>query len=140
MRKLFLDDERAPFDCTWNVVRSYDAFVAYIESTGVPDVISFDHDLAFEHYPTGGLIPSLDFPNEQLPYASYTEKTGYHAAKWLEETGRLALLNEAWVHSMNSIGRTNIMRVLVKARIPKLYFVGWRGKTPVLLPPTLIHC
>lgn len=53
MRKLFLDDERVPGDVTWislhdgpyDIVRSYDAFVAYVEEHGVADVISFDNDL-----------------------------------------------------------------------------------------------
>ena len=66
MKKLFLDDIRVPFDCAkymrpddlkymyedeqWDVVRTYDDFVGYIEHFGVPDLISFDHDLADEHY------------------------------------------------------------------------------------------
>lgn len=59
---LFLDDIRLPIDClafikrskidtqiylndTWEIVRSYDEFVAWIERHGLPDFISFDHDL-----------------------------------------------------------------------------------------------
>ena len=66
MKKLFLDDVRVPFDCAkymrpddlkymyedeeWDIVRTYNDFVGYIEHFGVPDLISFDHDLADEHY------------------------------------------------------------------------------------------
>jgi len=63
MRKLFLDDIRSPKDAIglvpshmnqfywsndWDVVRSHDEFVDFIEKNGVPDFVSFDHDLADE--------------------------------------------------------------------------------------------
>lgn len=83
MRKLFLDDTLQPPDITWDVVRSYDDFVYYIETHGVPDVISFDHDLAFEHYPFAEDNPEA----KKIPYDRYTEKTGYDCAKWLVENG-----------------------------------------------------
>ena len=59
---LFLDDYRMPIDCAsymyrknvdcriyhkeWNIVRSYWQFTKWIEQNGLPDFISFDHDLA----------------------------------------------------------------------------------------------
>lgn len=54
MTKLFLDDERNPGDVTWirlpagpyDVVRSYFEFKQYIQDNGIPEFISFDHDLA----------------------------------------------------------------------------------------------
>lgn len=46
--KLFIDDERSPPDETWVVTRSsYDA-LDYIETNGMPNFISFDHDLGGE--------------------------------------------------------------------------------------------
>ncbi|MEI8205105.1 MAG: cyclic-phosphate processing receiver domain-containing protein [Bacteroidota bacterium] len=58
---LFLDDCRIPSDSAkymrqrnidssiylknWIIVRSYNEFVEWIEQNGLPDVISFDHDL-----------------------------------------------------------------------------------------------
>ena len=58
---LFLDDCRNPSDCAkymqlrnidttiylknWVIVRSYAKFVDWIEQYGLPEVISFDHDL-----------------------------------------------------------------------------------------------
>lgn len=46
--KLYLDDDieyRTPPDDTWVRIYSYDEFVAYIEANGLPEAISFDHDL-----------------------------------------------------------------------------------------------
>lgn len=106
VRKLFLDDTRQPPDMTWDVVRNYQQFVEYITKQGVPDVISFDHDLAFEHYP---LTESHPDP-ETILYDIYTEKTGYDCAKWLVENGYEV---KRWmVHSMNPVGARNIRFVL----------------------------
>lgn len=56
--KLFLDDERNPYKVTWVklplgpwvVVRNYDQFIKHITNHGIPSFVSFDHDLADEHY------------------------------------------------------------------------------------------
>lgn len=87
MKKLYLDDIRIPKTKGWDIVRSYDAFVKWIEKNGVPDEISFDHDLGDEN-----------------------TKTGYDAAKWI---GEYCLdsgipLPEYNVHSANPVGRANI--------------------------------
>jgi len=106
IRKLFLDDDRRAPDGTWDVVRSFDAFVAYIEENGVPDVISFDHDLAFEHHPLAEESPDA----ERIPYEKYREKTGYDCARWLVESGYAI---RGWrVHTMNPVGAKNIRFVL----------------------------
>jgi hypothetical protein len=124
--KLFLDDIRTPFDCikymksdvrhiyedeNWDVVRCYDDFVGYIQHFGVPDVISFDHDLADEHYDSEMYSLSNSY-NEK--YSMFKEKTGYECAKWLceyclENKQQLPLYV---VHSMNPIGKQNILSVL----------------------------
>jgi hypothetical protein len=108
MRKLFLDDFRNPPDFTWDVVRSYTAFIEYILKNGVPDLISFDHDLGEEHYPKTeeDLLAEID-------YSKYTEKTGYDCAKWLAERG--VLPGEYIVHSLNPVGRKNIEFVMQSA-------------------------
>lgn len=109
MTKLFLDDCRSAPDSTWIVVRNYDQFVAFIEKHGVPDVISFDHDLGAEHYPkcTADLEKEID-------YSKYTEKTGYDCAKWL--VANYSLPESCVVHSMNPVGSKNIKFVLENAR------------------------
>ncbi len=59
MRKsLYLDDVRTPTSTLdgygpWQVVRSYDEFVHWIQTNGIPDMISFDQDLADERHVCG---------------------------------------------------------------------------------------
>lgn len=113
MKKLYLDDIRIPKTDGWEIVRTYDEFVKYIETNGVPDVISFDHDLAKEHtkyyFENGGHENPPNPLNQQ-----FNEKTGYDAAKWLCEycwTNGLPL--PEWnVHSANPVGSDNIKFLL----------------------------
>ena len=111
MRKLFLDDLRQPPDFTWDVVRSYDQFITWIKLNGVPDIISFDHDLGQEHYEfvdwSGNAIGT------EIPYDKFTEKTGYDCAKWLVEQGLLP--RKYQVHSMNIVGKKNIEFIMESA-------------------------
>lgn len=62
MKRLFLDDWRIPRDCAtymwqrktdcrdyhedWTVARSFGQFARYIDSIGIPDLVSLDYDLA----------------------------------------------------------------------------------------------
>lgn len=86
MTKLFLDDVRDPPDNSWVTVRSFDDFIGWIVLHGVPDLISFDHDLG-ENQPTG-----MD------------------CAKWLVEN---ELPIKGWkVHSANPPGHANIESLL----------------------------
>ncbi len=110
---LFLDDCREPKDSfyytynkiyndpNWNIVRSYDEFVQYITIHGLPSIISFDHDLADEHYETDNI-------------EDYTEKTGYECAKWLvnyciDNNCKLPIY---YCHSQNPVGKKNILTLL----------------------------
>jgi len=112
---LFLDDVRDPNKFlksirTWVIARDYKEFVNIITRDGLPEFISFDHDLAFEHYP-------LNDPQQNgttIPYNDYTEKTGYHCAKWLIEycMDIKKPLPKFQVHSMNSVGSANIKQLL----------------------------
>lgn len=119
--KLFLDDIRNPMDCIgyvnrygirpdlylgqWVVVRSYDEFVNYIEQNGLPEIISFDHDLADEHY--NDAMYEGDDSYKKL-YETFREKTGYDAAKWLIRFCDGKKLPQCVCHSMNPAGRANI--------------------------------
>ena len=119
MKKLFLDDVRTPemvFMNTidpiyennneWVIVRSFNEFVSYIEENGLPEFISFDHDLDFEHY---------KLENQQdINYEKMEIKTGFHAAQWLVNycsNNKLNLPNYK-VHSMNMVGKRNIEQLL----------------------------
>jgi hypothetical protein len=112
-KKLYLDDIRTPKTEGWEIVRSYDEFVNYIEKNGIPDEISFDHDLSREHtkyyFDNGG----HDNPPDPLG-VEFEEKTGYDAAKWLCDycwTNGIPL--SKWnVHSANPVGSANISAVL----------------------------
>ena len=117
--KLFLDDERLPYQVSWvqlpqgpfTTVRSYKAFVECIEQYGVPSFVTFDHDLGREHYVAGiaGTAPTYD---------SYKEKTGYDCAKWLVNYCYDKGVNfpDYEVHSMNIIGKQNIIHYLDNSR------------------------
>ena len=112
---LFLDDIRDPNKFlqsirTWVIARDYNQFVNIIKERGMPSFISFDHDLSFEHYPFND--PRQD--GKTIPYNDYTEKTGYHCALWLIEhcLNSGERLPEFQVHSMNPVGRDNIIQLL----------------------------
>ena len=113
MFKLFLDDMRIPSDVfnyikdpmylesDWTIVRNYDEFIWAIKEFGIPDVISFDHDLADEHY---GM-------QENIEYGFMTEKTGFHCAQWFLYhciDNKLPVTKRIYIHSMNPAGAQNI--------------------------------
>lgn len=105
MTKLFLDDIRMPKDDTWDIVRSYDEFVAYIKANGIPDIISFDHDLVGEHYKS-----LFKDPKKHILEEGFIEKTGYDCVKWLVKNDYK--IKQYACHSMNPIGKKNIMCLL----------------------------
>jgi hypothetical protein len=115
-RWLFLDDIREPpfhLRRVFDVVRSYEEFVEYIECFGIPEVISFDHDLDPEHtmffYENGG------FRNPPDPrYELFKKKTGYDCALWLiqycDTHGKD--MKKILIHSHNPVGQKNIYNVI----------------------------
>ena len=113
---IFLDDIRVPSDVTWVsvpkkdylIVRNYDLFVKTIKHKGIPDFISFDHDLADQHYGDG-------LKNDNIKYDKYTEKTGYDAAKWLVGhymDNFTSPFPQIYVHSANPVGAANIVNYI----------------------------
>lgn len=101
---LWLDDGRDPkvwvkrqFDAIhW--VKKYHDFVYWIMDNGLPDEISFDHDLSDIH----------------CSKSTYKEKTGMDCAKWLVDycLDNKVKLPEYNVHSANPTGAENIERIL----------------------------
>lgn len=95
---LFLDDERNPPDVfwngnldlyktqQWNIVRTYDEFVAYVIINGIPDLLSFDNDLG-------------------------EEKEGVDCAKWLIDycIDNKIMKIKFLVHSKNPIAKQTII-------------------------------
>ena len=90
---LWLDDERDPHgefqdwvkkysfgvdNIRW--VKDYTEFTEWIELNGLPKQISFDHDLADEHY-----APIEHWSEKYDKWAEsqkFQEKTGHDCAKW----------------------------------------------------------
>lgn len=125
--KLFLDDIRFPHWCLtyktqfmpsdrkvysedWVIARNHQEFVKLIKEKFAqgefPNLISFDHDLAPEHY---SLVDDQDmdlFTPEQLGI----EETGNDSAKWLVEfcLENKVSLPVCYVHSANPAGRERI--------------------------------
>lgn len=99
--KLFLDDVRTVdmvYDYSqiseFEVVRSYDEFVAYIQKNGLPEFISFDNDLGLDE--NGEIAPD-----------------GYAAAKWLVYESGLDLRKLQFkVHSANPVAAEQIRGLL----------------------------
>ncbi|MBV8326353.1 MAG: hypothetical protein JO178_08590 [Chryseobacterium sp.] len=85
----------------WHIVRNYEEFVNRILEKGLPEIISFDHDLGDEH----------ELKNNAR---KWLEKTGYDCAKWLTEycMDHYLDLPMFYCHSMNPVGKENIISLL----------------------------
>ena len=111
---LYLDDVRTPTETLpnykpWEVVRNYDEFADWIVKNGIPDLISFDHDLAREHqddYYRQLLVNGFQHPS----YHEYKEKTGLDCARFVAEYCQKMKveLKGCCVHSHNPVGANNI--------------------------------
>ena len=122
---LFLDDDpkRIPHKLTWIelppvewvIVRNYKDFVDTILRDGVPERISFDHDLADQHYQEFHRANNSD---KKFNYENVTEKTGYDCAKWLANhcVENNIKIPQYYVHTMNPMGAANIFSILESAR------------------------
>lgn len=122
MKSLFLDDIRKEPE-GWFVVRNYNQFIEWIKVNGLPDVVSFDHDLADEHY--NDYLSDENFGKKddeiKLNYDKYQEKTGYDCAKWLVQ---YCLENKLdlpiyYIHTCNGVGRINIQKTLENFNLMK---------------------
>ncbi len=114
MYKLYLDDVRNIPE-GWVGVRSFVEFTDYIKKNGIPNEVSFDHDLKREEYhiikDRPANRPLIEFP---IDYKSYKNKTGYHCAKWLREycIVKNLFFPKWYIHSDNSMGIKNIKNLL----------------------------
>ena len=123
---LWLDDLRNPFinaegkvpnsihDWNINWVLNYEEFVTWITMYGLPDTISFDHDLADEHYTPEEYWDDYDRSKAYQDIQMYQEKTGVDCAKWLVNycMDNSKRLPEFYVHSANPVGADNIRGLL----------------------------
>lgn len=118
-RALYLDDLRTPSVTLdgyepFTVVRNYDQFVSHIQTHGVPDLISFDHDLADEHMRDWYKHQAHGI--ETISYDTFKEMTGLDCMKWLcnfiqdeKENGIDITMPAIRVHSANPMGSQNIL-------------------------------
>ncbi len=92
--RMFIDDERFPPDDgnEWKIVRSYQMAVYMIEMLGMPNFVSFDHDLGDEANGDGYKIAKYlcDLDMNSTPAYKFPEDFDY------------------FVHSQNPIGKANI--------------------------------
>ena len=139
-RFLFLDDDREPNHATlwgesppislvvksgiphfkWDIVRSYDEFVEYIEKTGIPDVVSFDNDLwdikneIFEDPSNEEIVKQF----QMIGWQEFKIKTGAHCAEYLVKAckARNIPIPTYYIHTANSAARPIIKEILENAR------------------------
>lgn len=132
--KIFLDDVRYPRDCHeymkarislyaslyndkgWIVCRNYDQFKEAIDQhKGIITHISFDHDLADEHYNPTAMVNDDEYEHLR---ETFVERTGLDCARYLKQE----YLKEGFelpicfVHSMNPVGRQSIIDELKDLR------------------------
>lgn len=76
----------------------------YVHKNGLPELVSFDHDLADIHYD----------PSTWTESFIYKEKTGKDCAKWLIDycLDNNQKFPKYIVHSMNTVGKENIIRLV----------------------------
>lgn len=134
MYNLFLDDERIPYSSDrdvknafavtknpiyytthWEIVRNYYQFVEMIEKNGLPNLISFDHDLG-KKYKREDVPAKFLSDDKNDSTILNTEKTGYDALKWLCEycLDHNQDLPEIYLHTANEVGFVN-MRDYIKS-------------------------
>lgn len=117
-RALYLDDQRTPTTTIpnydpWYVVRNHAEFTDWITKNGMPDLISFDHDLADEHS-TDYAVQVAENGYQNPTYDTYKELTGLACADWLvkycqKENVKLCTCS---IHSHNPVGSKNIQSLL----------------------------
>ena len=124
---LFLDDTRQPKNVTWIdlppyawvVVKSYDEFVRTIKTRGIPTTVSFDHDLADEHYKEYDAAHTPGSPSfGKIRYELLKEKTGMDCARYLAElcVEKNIPIPLYYIHTKNPAGRQNIFSIMESAR------------------------
>ena len=96
--KMYLDEIQTPIEEFDFIARSFDEAVSIIKENGVPNFISFDHDLGVDC--DGNIL-----------------KTGYDLAKWLVNSDldneyTLPFNFKYKVHSQNPVGKRNIISLL----------------------------
>ena len=130
---LFLDDMREPqhaqlhdyrktltqvsgiANFKWDIVRTYDDFVKWIDMNGIPDVVSFDIDLdPYSEVDTQDSMHCRGYYNHN----ELEQKTGCHCAEYLVAKCKELKkpLPEYYVHSANALGRPVLKGIMEAAK------------------------
>jgi hypothetical protein len=127
---LWLDDIRDPFVGDWLMsyapqfaygdgeviwVKNFDEFVSHIKFKGIPDMISFDHDLGED---VAILKVKMGLSKRQARKEKKETKSGYDCAKWLVDycLDKEIPIPVFGVHSANPVGAENIRGLLNNAK------------------------
>ena len=131
LRNPYLDHENRVPRGDWNIVwvRSFVEFRAWIIKEGLPDAISFDHDLHPQHYTPDFFWNDYDMSKkyQEHAYPRYDVETGLHCAQWLVANRRLLSVDkfpEIFVHSANPVGADFIKEALSKYKGLALTYRG----------------
>ncbi len=105
----------------WDIVRSYEEFVKYIQKNGIPDVVSFDNDLWDVSHELA-VNPTSELLTKQFQMIGWQEfeiKTGAHCAQYLVDACRAhgKPVPTYYIHTANSAARPIIREILENARI-----------------------
>jgi ASC-1-like (ASCH) protein len=96
----------------WVVVRTYEDFVQTIEERGIPNVVSFDHDLDEEHIRHYYKVTES---TGVIEYGNLKVKTGKHCAEYFVQKYKELCppyIPHVYVHSANQWGAQEIRKVL----------------------------
>lgn len=125
---LFLDDDRTPEVVAnfvspveirkyyrleqWVIVKNYPEFVDYISKSGMPAMISFDHDLTEGMYIKHLVDDKLNYRAKDFEIPE--NRTGWHCAEWIlfHSVFTKQALPLCFVHSLNPVGKENILKLL----------------------------
>ena len=130
--KIFLDDVRIPEDCAkymhtrigsenlkyfdkdWEIAKNYEEFIELVEDCHLAAIlvthVSFDHDLADEHYDPSMMVEDGDY---NALYDTFKERTGKECAEFMKNyyKEKNIPLPTVFIHTMNPVGRINIENV-----------------------------
>jgi hypothetical protein len=100
----------------WDIVRSYEEFVAYIQKNGIPDVVSFDNDLwdVAHEMAVNPLNEELTKQFQMIGWQDFKIKTGAHCAQYLVDACRAygTPIPKYYIHTAHSVARPIIRKIL----------------------------
>ncbi|MAX51428.1 MAG: hypothetical protein CMH22_05570 [Methylophaga sp.] len=92
-------------------VRNYEEFVLFIERYGIPQAISFDHDLGDSHYTPEKYWSDYNVSKLYQDLQTHSEKTGLDCVKFIinyfldEDVDVFPVM---YFHSANPVGKDNM--------------------------------